>query len=327
MIAGLTGATGSADPWDELVTMAARTAGLALPDDVRVEVLKAHKKSRVFRLLHTGGSLVAKRARVTTLATERFLYQDLLPSLGGSYIHCLGESADADSSFAWLFLEDAGEVRFAGRAAPERFALGRLLGELHAATRDVGRDPAVPVRTTDGYLADLRAAHGRLTGAAVGLDFTPAAREMLEAVATQLNVVEAHWEPLVAAVGRTGTVLAHGDIQARNVRLRPDSSGRLQVLLLDWELAAWDSPAIDLQSAVDVDDPMLGGYVDAGGGLLEMDVRLAFEVASYGRVLRLIHSINWATSYLDRDYPQRGVQQLVAYRSALDAAMGRLGFT
>lgn len=311
------------DGREHLAVGMARAAGLAVRGEPRVQVLKNHKKSMVFRVIGADRSLIAKRAYSSTLATERYLYAHLLPSLPGSHIRLLGSVEDADPRFHWLFLEDAGETVYDGSSPAERLALGRILGTLHASTKTTERHSPIPVRTSDDYLSTVSAARARIAAATRTEGLAQSVVEMLEAIVAHLNTIERHWESIAAAVRAGGTVLTHGDVQPKNVRVVPGEDGSPGILLLDWETAAWDSPAIDLQTAT-LDDPLLRGYMEASDLEANEESRL-LDLSSHGRVLRLIHTVDWGSWDLASAYPQPSIDAFTVYRRRLDAALEHIG--
>ncbi|HET7088603.1 MAG TPA: hypothetical protein VFL17_08135 [Anaerolineae bacterium] len=99
----------------------------------RVEILKDHAKSTVYRLEGVGRgrtAIIAKRCRTDIAAIERTIYEDVLPSLPITTLHYYGFVEENDQ-FCWLFLEDAGQEHFSPVIEEHRALAAQWLALMH----------------------------------------------------------------------------------------------------------------------------------------------------------------------------------------------------
>jgi aminoglycoside phosphotransferase (APT) family kinase protein len=89
----------------------------------------------------------------------------------------------------------------------------------------------------------------------------------------------------------------HGDFVTKNVRVR-STPGGLALLVFDWELSGWGTPAEDLARFTGgMVSPDLAAYCSARlVSSLRLDVRDLERLSICGELLRLINEIAWETS-------------------------------
>jgi Phosphotransferase enzyme family len=219
----------------------------------QIFVLKPEtKRSAVFRLEAAGpdGSpVIAKRGRAARLATELYVYRQILPQLSCRTLRCYGSVEDPQSGYAWLFLEDAGEQRYSADSAEHRALAGRWLGLLHRILDgQTAAQGCLPARGVDYYRETVALARETVWQSIDNKAFTPADRATLEALLSACAVVESRWGAVEDLFVRVPHTLVHGDFSAKNVRVRVGLHG-LELLPLDWDSAGWGVAAPDLSQA------------------------------------------------------------------------------
>jgi thiamine kinase-like enzyme len=114
--------------------------------------------------------------------------------------------------------------------------------------------------------------------------------------------------------------LVHGDLVAKNLRLRRDAAGPA-IVALDWEWSGWGVPAADLHLlAQDTTGSDLLAYRSAMSGytraLDDDQVRL---LALVGNSFRLLACVDWVTPHLRYPWPEAAMTKLRAYEQPLGA--------
>jgi len=283
----------------------------------RVDRLCAHTKAQIYRLaLADGTSVIAKRGRSEALLVERTIYDSVLPRLPSPALRMLGFAGDGDEECAWLFLEDAGDDR-CSLAQHGRLA-ARWLGTLHGATAELGLAPFLPARGPGHYLEHLRAARGTILDSfgnpALGADDRGMLRELLSAC----KLIESGWSGIEAICANLPRTLVHGDLVARNLRLRCDDTGPA-IVAFDWELSGFGVPAADVyQLAVDTTREDLSCYrstISAYVGGVDDDELQALLLM--GKGFRLLAAVDWASTHLPHPRPEKGVVRLRVYEQPL----------
>ena len=104
-----------------------------------IDIVRDSEKRAIYRLngVGCGGSgVIAKRCRLSTASIEHTVYDEILPRLPFTTLRYYG-FVQEDDEFAWLFLEDAGRVRFSRGVAEQRTLVGRWLALMHTFARSV----------------------------------------------------------------------------------------------------------------------------------------------------------------------------------------------
>jgi hypothetical protein len=212
---------------------------------VSAELLKKSKpkKALVYRL--TGDRLretpvIAKRCRLQSALKEQAVYERVLPQLGLPSLRCHGSVPDADPSYRWLFLEDAGDREIIADDIP---VIADWLGRLHSLARDI--DPVFPDHGLGHYAAQLATVHDELRTLAPAFAVTDDARKLIERLRRSFDVVSDRWAVVDDLWEGTPTALVHGDLVRKNVRMRHDGSV-VSPCIFDWETAGYSSPGVDL---------------------------------------------------------------------------------
>ncbi len=208
-------------------------------------------RSAVYRLVGVGpegGAVVAKRCfhkQSNSAATECVIYEQVLPRLPISALRCYG-TVDDDNECRWLFLEDAGDERYALEVEEHRVLAGRWLGAMNTSAQHLAVGEALPDRSASFYLEGLRRARAMITNV-LGHPVARAddRRRTLEAIIGHCDRLETLWPSIERFCERMPRTLVHCDLVSKNVRIRAEETGK-SFLVMDWETAGWGIPAADL---------------------------------------------------------------------------------
>jgi len=313
-------------PSDEVVIRAWRRTGGPAPtavEPVGKRSRKGVRKSVLYRLVSAGdgGSpVVAKLCRSTNAANERRVYEKVLPSLEIPLPRFYGAVETTEG--LWLFLEDAGAARLNRRSPLHRAAAGRWLAGLHAAGR---RAPSceLPDRGPAHYLGCLQRGRRALVENRGNPIFDAAHREVLDAVAAQCDEMESHWSEIEAACADLPRSLVHGDFCAKNVHVRHDATGP-RIIPLDWEMAGWGIPAVDLHPRRCHQPPLADP--EAYGAVMReswpgLDRRTLRQLVGLGRVFRKLAAVEWIGADLGLQWAETPISMLRLYREELAVAL------
>ena len=217
-------------------------------DPTSIEVLRDRSESTVLRLLGAGpsrGTIVARRCRARTALLERTIHVEILPNVPVPAVAFLGSAPDADPSYAWLFLEDAGSEPYWVARLDHRLAATRWLAALHLAGPSIPIAEHLPDRGPGHYLGHLRSARELIIDR-MGLSCVGARdRETLSRLGSELERMEHEW-PAIEALCEAGfRTIVQGDLSERNVRVGQTARGAA-VFPLSWRDAGWGIPAVDV---------------------------------------------------------------------------------
>jgi aminoglycoside phosphotransferase (APT) family kinase protein len=294
-----------------------------------IERLKLKNKSAVYRLRGVGpdgSAVIAKRCQTPTARIERVIYEECLACLpvpSPRFYGLLEDSANRD--FCWLFLEDASGQEYALDDAEHRRSAGRWLGTIHTCAAE----PAgllLPDRGPGHYLKLLRCSHAAVVKQLVNPALSAEEIATLHDIAVQLNFVESHWAEVEEFCGTIPNTLVHGDLVAKNVRLKVTQSG-LALFVFDWENGGWGVPATDLCQFADRTtlSPDLQTYAASlaeRGWQLEPG-RLR-QLAEYGNIFRVLDDIAWAASIMVSDsyrFLVKPISQITVYERLMADAL------
>jgi energy-coupling factor transporter ATP-binding protein EcfA2 len=284
----------------------------------RVDRLRAKEKVEIYRLVLGNGatSVIAKRRRSDALLVERTIYESILPRLPYPALRYLGYVRDEDDRFAWLFIEDAGDDP-CSLAQHGRLA-ARWLGTLHGAAAELDLEPSLPELGTNHYLEHLRAARTTILDNFDNPALRADDRGTLRALVSTCELIEAGWNGVEAICDRFPRTLVHGDLVARNLRLRRDVD-RPAIVAFDWECSGWGVPAVDVhllalgttREALPAYCSTISEYARAPD---EDQIRLLSLV---GSGFWLLASVHWATMHLPHPRPEKGMATLCVYEQPL----------
>lgn len=277
-----------------------------------------HHKSAAFRLHDAegpGASVVAKWHRGPGGATERILYEKILPTLPVPGIPLHGVIEDGEEAL-WIFLHDVGDDTPRGDAFVRMRTL--WLASLHEADLERwGR--ILPEGGAPRYRAHLAAARPRLRQGLENPVMTDADQALLTGALDALAGIAARWTRLKDLSRRLPPTLVHGDLKAKNLRPGPDGGGLPYVL--DWDTVGFGSPAADLESrCVDLDL-----YLERRSRLPRDLTGRDFQRAGVaGEIFRLVAAIDWTGHWLTLPHPERALRHLRIHLDRLLAAEATL---
>jgi hypothetical protein len=293
-----------------------RRLGLPGGGPDRVEILTLKPKSAVYRLFGVGtngSTVIAKQCRRDTGRVERMVYEEILPRLPLVGLEYHGFVADRENGDDWLFLGDAGEMEFSLQDEGHNLLAAEWLGTLHRLGREVPGAERLPARGPDYYLSQLRVARANILENIENPALTPQDRIVLRSVVARLTLAEGRWEDVESHCERAPRTVVHGDFCAKNIVVGVD--GDRQVLFpLDWEMAGWGVPAIDLH----VLDPRL--YWSAvRESWPELEYRDVESLVRYGRLFRQIMGVSWGSVELNHEWVMETMYKMKVY----DVRLGR----
>jgi aminoglycoside/choline kinase family phosphotransferase len=283
----------------------------------------------VYRLVGagaTGAAVIAKQRPPADLAVERRVYQEVLPHLPKPMLRCHGYLEEDERGIGWLFVEDAGSEEYSPRVGRHSAVAGQWLGRVHTAAA-CGAAPAwLPRQGCDYYRELLVAACDMLRQTLASPALQTDDRAILWAAADQCDFLASCWDQVVDVCSRVPCTLVHGDLAAKNVRLRRSRTGT-GLVAFDWEMAGWGIPAIDLaQDALASVNPDLLTYWSV---VRRSWPHLGFQdtrrLADLGRVFRLLAAMSWArTQYRTSDWAGVAMREFRRYYVDIANAIGEI---
>jgi hypothetical protein len=309
-------------------------AGGVEPEGVAIRTVRCKPKSTVYRLagVGAGGSdVIAKRCPPATARIEHAVYVEVLPRLPLTALHCYGLVEEEDGPFCWLFLEDAGEERYAPQSDDHRALAARWLGTLHTAAAHVGAAARLPDRGPGYYLEHLRSARETVRRNVTNPELATEDRELLARVRSSCDLLEARWGQVQRSCEDMPRTLVHGDAVAKNVRVRRSPAG-LALLPLDWEMAGWGVPAPDLvQPTAGRHVPSLSADIEAYWLVVReswphLRVQDLRRWADLGRLFRLLAMTSWVSGRLAYPWVRKPVAELRLYHEQMAGALQAVGW-
>jgi aminoglycoside phosphotransferase (APT) family kinase protein len=293
-------------------------------DPERAQVLKSSKKCTVLRIPAMDAhhpNVVVKIGRAVDVDAEIAFYERVAPCLPVE-VPAMHFALRLDTG-RWVFMEDAGVDEYR-RERPEHVrAMTSWLAAVH---REASSTPAtsMPSRTATHYLDHMASARAAISVSLDEQELGVDDRRLLIEFRMLLDRVRVAWDEVVRVCDRGPITLVHGDLAAKNIRMRP-SPGAPRVLVLDWETAGWGWAAPDLASGslgwgIDLDRYRVeaGEAGEAMDGWTERDLR---SYAAIGAVLRYLAAADWAARSLRYAPGKRAVSYLRAYSDPLARAL------
>jgi len=297
-----------------------------------IEVLKLEEnKSAVYRLTgvgSNGSAVIAKRCNARTGSVERLIYETLLARLPLLSLRCYGFVEEPEGEFGWLFLEVAGPQEYMQDSAEHRALAGRWLGTVHRAAWDLHTE--LPDRGPSHYLQLLHSARSTILACVRNPVLSADEVALLQTVAGQCDVIEAHWAEVEEFCKRLPRTLVHGDFVIKNMRIQPGARGPA-LLVFDWEMAGWGFPATDLAQVdycarADLD----AYYSELRQDFPQLDIRDIQRMKDYGCVLRVLDKTFWETIAMQGDEYNCLLKPLLTiktYEPQMAAALGALDWS
>jgi len=300
------------------------------PRPVRVEVWSerpSNLPASIYRLVFREGEMPAVFAKHSDPGfggVERQCYEAILPRLRVPSPLYYGSLQDADGSW-WLFIGDGGRARFSSQNSEHRLLGGRWIGQLHRQGALVEAASTLPPAGPQRYLSHLRAGRDRIGRNFANPGLTECDRDVLRDTLALLDDVESRWARIERACEGPPATLVHGDFQPKNIRITPGTSGAA-VFVLDWEMAGWGNPAVDLAPARGADVTIqvdLEAYAaEVCGEWPGVDAAAIRRLSVLGFVLRRLAGMDWASESLHFEQP-RYLSNPVATLRSLDISLAR----
>ncbi len=300
----------------------------------RIELVKAKKKSMVYRLVGHGveGPVIAKRCCRATGQVEKMLHEEFLGALGVPMLRFYGFAEDPDGEHFWLFMEEATGQAYSPFSPVHRAVAGRWLATLHAGQCKPGLAARLPSRQPAHYFGLLQTSREAMVRLLAEVALPNSDVETLRAILSHYDVLQARWGELEEACAAAPATLVHGDFVIKNVRVRSTPNGPA-LLVFDWELSGWGAPAADLAQVTDtLVSPDLAAYLSARlTSGVRLDVRRLERLSACGVFLRLIDEIAWETAasfsgYKAYRFLVRALSCLEVYQPRLAQALRRNGW-
>jgi aminoglycoside phosphotransferase (APT) family kinase protein len=175
-----------------------------------------------------------------------------------------------------------------------RALAARWLAAVHNAGQHLGWETRLPDRGPRYYLQLLQSCRAKVREHFTNAHLPSGGAAVLQTVAEQCDVLEAHWNELEEICYGMPRTLVHGDFVNKNVRVRRSAQGP-ELLVFDWEFAGWGVPSTDLaQETGRTISPDLGVYRSCldGWRMMEDGGRIQ-RLAEYGRFFRLVDTMWW----------------------------------
>ncbi len=287
----------------------------ALPASIELLTGEKHK-SAVYRLrgvTGAGGPVIVKRQGIGELSREAQIYTDVFPALSLPAVDCYGylEEFNGDS---WLFLEDAGEIRYSPDNPAHRSLAIRWMACLHSTPTKVVSNlwdsgPAYFRTVLQEAMQGVRSsfAHPSIKDSSIG---------PFEALLDHLSVIENGWAHVEHACSGVPRTLVHGDFVPKNVRVL-GAGDDAHLLVIDWEMAGAAPPAADIAM-------IPGGRTGrrAYFELLRKACRsLAWEdverLNRIGEIFRLLHAVQWQSRSFKHAWIERAQRIMLGYQRDL----------
>jgi len=320
---------------DHPATRAWRTVGSEILEPERIELVKAKKKSMVYRLVGRAaeGSVVAKRCCLATGLVEKMVQEEFLRSLGMPMLRFYGLAEDPDGQHCWLFMEEATGQAYSPLNPEHRAAAGRWLATIHAGQCEPGLASRLPSQQPAHYLERLQTSRDALVRLLAEVVLPSGDVDAMQAIISHYDLLETHWGELEEVCEAAPPAVVHGDFVIKNVRVRSTPSGPA-LLVFDWELSGWGTPAADLaQFTGGMVSPDLAAYRSArtAAGCL-LNAQDLERLSACGEFFRLIDEVAWETSasfqgYKTYRYLVRALSCLRVYEPRLAAALRRIGWS
>ncbi len=289
------------------------------PDPERIEVLWRRNKSTTYRLVGAGvdgGTLVAQRSTTVKAQIERAVYERILPHLPITAPRYYGSWTESPA-WSWIFLEDVGDEPYSATDPAHLALAARWVGAMHTAGAGIAAARSLPDAGPARYLSHLGAGRAMVQACLSNPALTADEIATLRRLVSDLDRLESEWAGIERACTGVSATLVHGDFRPKNAHIRHHAS-QPQLLAIDWEMAGWGVPAVDL---VEIDLPTYWSVVRSSypGAQFEDMQRLR----AVGQVFRWLAAIRWMAPGLLYDKAQWLIRPVMtmqmAQRSIVDA--------
>ena len=268
-----------------------------------------HHPASIYLLEFASGGpcpVFAKRCEAASGQVERFCYEQVVPRSALSSPAYFGSTAEPDGT-SWLFLEDVGREKLSAGDPTHRALASRWIGRLHRFGAGIDAARQLPEAGPPRYLQHLRDARMRIGDHFGNPGLTASEREHLAETQALLDQVEARWDAIVRGCAGLPETVVHGDFRPKNVRIRTGAGGPT-LYALDWELAGWGIPVVDLapgRGAAGILQIDPGIYADElRGHGPSLDGEAIERLSLIGFMLRRLAAIDWESLSLHFEDPR-----------------------
>ena len=287
-----------------------------------ITILKDTPRSTVCRIegVGPGGSdIVAKWCPRRAGELETFIYREILDRLSMESVRCYGFIDEGIGEYGWLFLEDGGITKVAGKGESFPMAFASWLALLHGLASNLPIRSRLPERGPAWYLEILRTAWRGLCQSLPERDLDNLDRSAVEKTLVCFEVLERNWHVVEERCVGLPWTLVHCDLQPKNILIRHTASG-IAFLPLDWEEAGWGPPATDL-AVIDA-----ASYRSAARRTsASIELRRVEEQVRCGLLFQILSAVGWETIRLAEGSEGKAIRRLRIYAPRLTASTQALG--
>lgn len=257
-----------------------------------VLVMRERDVGAVYNLpgVANGAAVFAKRSRTERNTVERAVYEHILPHLPLATPPYHG--AMMNDRYGWIFVGDVGSERYREEEAEHRALAARWLATMHTAAVDIPAVRSLPTAGPARYLKHLRVGRERIVHYLHVWTFPANEREILDRVVSYCKDLEGRWARVESLCNGTPRTLVHCDFRPNNVYVTRGEAG-LVLWLIDWEMAGYGPPAVDLTRI----DPRIY-WLAIRSAWPEVTLETIERQALGGRVLQWAAAIDWESASL-----------------------------
>jgi len=277
-----------------------------------------------------GTAVIAKRSMARYARVEQAVYHDILPYLPISSLSFYGCVDEPETEYSWLFVEDAGGEEFAYSTEKHRILAARWLGQMHVSAARIPATSRLADRGPQHYLDHLRSTRESIQNDIGNTSLRFHDFKVLEAILSQVNLLESQWNHMEELCHRFPRTLIHGDFTRDHVRVR-SGTWATNFVVFDWGKASYGIPALDIADTSGrggtrsrVETELIDYWSVVRDSWSDLDLTAIKELADLGAVLRLVLGISWDSRDIERGcWPIEGLH---SYQVKLAVALERLGF-
>lgn len=283
----------------ELIGQYYRKLFSATPQEI--EKLRGHRIYATYRIVGPNGlQVIAKRRKKKSLLKEMYIYENILPALQVHSADFYGYEEEQTGEYAWIFLEDVGQMRFAADNEQHISSMITWLAQLHTASNGLPDIANLPDAGPDYFLEHLRLSRENLKTISGELTNSTSDIEVLKSLIEKMDHLETHWPEIERICEQAPLTLVHGDFAPHNLHIRDNGD----IVPIDWECGSRGSPPVDLfifkRCFLSLDD--YWSVVSRVWGDVAFDeVKQWSEVGSN---FRTILAIYWLTKHFDYQWAQ-----------------------
>ncbi len=304
---------------------------------------KQNSKSQVYRLKNVGPEntdVIAKRCRSHTAEKERLVYEKILPQLPLPTINYYGHVEDSDNISCWVFIEDAGEQIYSRDNLRHRILAARWLGLMHVSASCIYEVNHLPNLTPQRYLDHLKSAHNNIVNNINNPSLSNEDVYTLKAIISNFDVLESGWHILECDCESIPSTLVHGDLSAKNTRIRYSNNG-ISLFVFDWETSFCGLPAIDLSilwrygglrpkireaSTTFLSNQVIGTYLNSVQDYWSnLDLQTIKWLANVGTLLISLAQIDQKSLNLAYEWVEKTMSNLRVFNSRLTESARTIG--